>query len=54
MGQIRSMAEDATKYRSMAHVAYTRMQVEWSGNMQQGHDAEEKSQKKLHTDWANH
>jgi conjugative transfer pilus assembly protein TraH len=54
LGQIGHMADDATKYRSMAHVAYTRMQVEWTGNMQQGDEFQENRRKKLHTDWANH
>ena len=47
MGQIKSMAEDATKFRSMAHVAYSKMQIELGGNMQQSRQMREARERTL-------
>jgi conjugative transfer pilus assembly protein TraH len=52
MGQVRSMAEDATKYRSMAHVAYTKMQAEWSANMQQSMQMHDDRKEWLKKGWS--
>jgi conjugative transfer pilus assembly protein TraH len=54
MDQIRSMAENATKYRSMAHIAYNRMEDELAGNILQANQMREANARDLnqqHAPW---
>jgi conjugative transfer pilus assembly protein TraH len=47
MSQIRDMANDATKYRSMTHVAYTKMQQEMLANLEEARQYHEVRVKNL-------